>query len=380
LVAKSFADPSVEDFRREAHDWIVRTVPGEWRDHREELSYAEETDIRRQWDRELFAAGYAGLAWPERYGGRGAGVIEDFVFNEISAQLDAPEGFGRVGRLLVGPGLIAHGDPVLCDRFLPPMLRGEEVWCQGYSEPDAGSDLASLRTRAVRDGDVYRINGQKVWTSYAQYSHWCMLLARTGAADSRSRGLSLMLVPMRQPGVDVRPLRQISGGDEFNEVFFSDATTTADLLIGAENEGWQVSSTILTHERGVGFGAIALTALLKYVALIRQHCGTRSPVLAARLPDLATRVELLRWQMMRSIENIAQGRHDRKASSVLKVYWSELTQEIIHLAAYANCPVHGDYLRQKLLDHRSGTIVSGTSEVQRNIIGERVLGLPREGR
>lgn len=380
MPATSFADPSVAAFRNEVEDWLTKTIPSEWRDHRDEMSLAEENDIRRQWDKELYAAGFAGLSWPTRFGGRGLSVIEDYTFNEIAARMDAPEGFGRVGRLLVGPGLIALGNERLLDRFLLPMLKSDEVWCQGYSEPDAGSDLASLRTRAVRDGDKYVINGQKVWTSYAQYSDWCMLLARTGDKDSRSRGLSLMAVPMHQPGVEVRPLTQISGGDEFNEVFFSDATTSVDLLWGEENKGWQLSNTILTAERGVGFGAIALNQLHRYITLIRSHCGVNSATLGARLPELATKVELLRWQMMRSIEKTARGEHDPKSSSVLKVFWSELTQQIIHLMAYSRCPVHGDWLRQKLLDHRSGTIVSGTSEIQRNIIGERVLGLPREGR
>ncbi|WP_327002501.1 acyl-CoA dehydrogenase family protein [Dactylosporangium sp. NBC_01737] len=379
MPATSFADPAVDEFRREVTAWLTTAIPAEWRERRDHLTMDEEIEIRRAWDRQLFDAGYAGLSWPERFGGRGLGVVEDFTFNDIAARMDAPEGLGRVGRLLAGPAIIHHGTPEMCARFLPAILKGEENWCQGFSEPGAGSDLASLHTRAVRDGDVYRIQGQKVWTTYAQFSDWCLLLARTGAAGSRSRGLSLMLVPMRQPGVEVRPLINITGTHEFNEVFFDGAETSTDLLVGAEDEGWVVSGTILTHERGVGFGAIALNQLHGYLRLFTEHCAAHAPAIAARLPEFVTRVELLRWQMMRSLEKMAGGDASPRSSAVLKVTWSELVQEIVHLAAFGGCPEHTDLYRTRLLFHRASTIVSGTSEIQRNIIGERVLGLPREG-
>ena len=188
-----------------------------------------------------------------------------------------------------------------------------------------------------------------------------------------------MLVPMRQPGVEVRPLINITGTHEFNEVFFDGAETSTDLLVGAEGEGWAVSGTILTHERGVGFGAIALNQLHGYLRLFNEHCAAQSPAIAARLPEFTTRVELLRWQMMRSLEKIAGGDPSPRSSTVLKVTWSETVQEMVHLAAFAGCPQHTDLYRMRLLAHRASTIVSGTSEIQRNIIGERVLGLPREG-
>jgi alkylation response protein AidB-like acyl-CoA dehydrogenase len=379
VPATTFADPAVAEFRREVTAWLQKAIPTEWRERGDSLPMDEEIEIRRQWDRQLFDAGYAGLSWPEEFGGRGLGVIEDFTFNDVAARMDAPEGLGRVGRLLTGPAIIHHGTPEMCARFLPPILKGEEIWCQGFSEPGAGSDLASLRTRATRDGDVYRIEGQKVWTTYAQFSDWCLLLARTGDKDSRSRGISLMLVPMRQPGVEVRPLINITGTHEFNEVFFDGAQTTTDLLVGEENKGWAVSGTILTHERGVGFGAIALNQLHGYIRLFTEHCAAHAPAIAARLPEFTTRVELLRWQMMRSLEKMAGGNPDPRSSTVLKVTWSELVQEIVHVAAYAGCPVHSELYRNRLLFHRASTIVSGTSEIQRNIIGERVLGLPREG-
>jgi alkylation response protein AidB-like acyl-CoA dehydrogenase len=379
MPAKSFADPSVAEFGREVEAWLTKAIPAEWRDNREHITPDDEIEIRRQWDRELFNAGYAGLSWPVEFGGRGLGVIEDFTFNDIAARMDAPEGLGRVGRLLTGPAIMHYGTPEMRARYLPAILKGDEIWCQGFSEPSSGSDLASLRTRAVRDGDTYRVEGQKVWTSYAQYADWCILLARTGDKDSRSRGLSLMLLPMRQDGVDIRPLINITGTHEFNEVFFDGAQTSTDLLLGEENDGWTVSGTILTHERGVGFGAIAINQISGYIKLFSEHCAAESPYLAARLPELRTRFELLRWQMMRSLEKMAGGDNSPKSSSILKLTWSELTQQIIHLATYARCPVHSEYYRKRLLFHRASTIVSGTSEIQRNIIGERVLGLPREG-
>lgn len=379
-AARSLGEPSALEFRREVQRWLAAAIPEDWRRHRVEMPSHEIDEIRRNWDKELYKAGFAGLSWPSELGGRGLGVVEDYIFNEECATQHAPEGFGRVGRLLAGPGIIHHGTPAQRERFLPPMLRGDEIWCQGYSEPDAGSDLTSLRTRALRDGEDYIVDGQKVWTSFAQYADWCILLARTGEPGSGSRGISLLLLPMRQPGVTVHPLHQISGGEEFNEVFFDGARTGTEFLLGSENEGWRVANDILTHERGVGFGALALANLADYLDLLESHCASRDPTLDARVRAFRTRVELLRWQMLRNVELLARERDASRSGTVLKLYWSELTQEVVHTGAMCGCPTHGAYWRQKLLEVRASSIASGTSEILRNVVAERVLGLPREPR
>lgn len=378
--ARSLRDGSVVEFRREVQSWLSATIPREWRERRGEMTYDEVFEIRRNWDRELYKAGFAGLSWPTKYGGRGLGPIEEYVFNEECAIGHAPEGLGRVGRLLAGPGIVHHGSPEQRDRFLPSMLRGDEIWCQGYSEPDAGSDLTSLRTRAVRDGEHYVLDGQKVWTSFAQYSDWCILLARTGEPGSGSRGLSLLLVPMRQEGISVHPLQQISGGEEFNEVFFEAARTETRWLLGAENEGWRVANDILTHERGVGFGALALANLDDYLQILHRHCSAGRPALGEAVRTFHTKVELLRWQMLRNVELVALGRDASRTGTILKLYWSELTQDVVHAGAMSGCAEHGAYWRQKLLEVRASSIASGTSEILRNVVAERVLGLPREPR
>lgn len=378
--AASFNEPAARDFRREVTSWLAAAIPPEWRAHRSEMATEEIFDIRRAWDKELYKAGMAGLSWPTEHGGRGLGPVEEYIFNEQCALQHAPEGLGRVGRLLAGPGIVHHGTPEQRERFLPPMLRGDEIWCQGYSEPDAGSDLTSLRTRAVPDGDDYVVDGQKVWTSFAQYADWCILLTRTGEPGSGGRGLSLLLLPMRQPGVEVHPLHQISGGEEFNEVFFEAARTERRWLLGAENAGWQVANDILTHERGVGFGAIALANLGDYLDILEGHCAGAIPSLAGTAANYRTRTELLRWQMLRNVELLAGHRDASRVGTVLKLFWSELTQEVVHTGVQCGCLDHGSFWRQKLLEVRASTIASGTSEILRNVVAERVLGLPREPR
>ncbi len=375
-MATSFRDPSLERFRGAVNAWATRTAP----------AFAlpagagneRELEIRRGWEREVFRAGYSCLSWPTDLGGRGLGQIEEFVFAEECANVGAPEGLGRVGRLLAGPALFHHGSAEQRATFLPPIVEGTEIWCQGFSEPGAGSDLAAVQTTASRAGERYVVSGQKLWVSFGHYADWCLLLARTGPRESRHRGLSMFILPMRQRGVLVRSVRQISGRSEFVEVFADDAELPAAHRIGEEGEGWAVAMTILGAERGAGFGALALKTIGDDLAVLR-HCIGQPQDAGGAGPRLGARLHLLRWQIMRAIEKTAIGEDPLPSSSILKLTWSELSQEVVRRGFESGCPDHEDRWRTRLLEARELTIASGTSEIQRTIVAERVLGLPRDG-
>jgi alkylation response protein AidB-like acyl-CoA dehydrogenase len=378
-VISSFSSPDAAEYTKALDAWLDENVPAVWREHRGMLSEEEEVAVRREWDRQLYRAGYAGLTWPERFGGRGAGPVEEYLFYEASARHHAPEGFGRVGRLLVGPTLIAHGTDEQQARFLPGIIAGDEVGCQGFSEPGAGSDLAAVATRANRDGEAFVINGQKTWTSFAQYADWCILLARTGPPEARHHNLTMFLLDMHQPGVTTRRIKQISGKSEFNETFIDDVVVPAELVLGEVDRGWQVAMTVLTNERGAVEGANKYVELLEDVEMLR-HCMDRrtEPTGRSGLDRYQVLVEALRYQIMRAIESRADGDPDWFSKmAVLKVYWSELWQDITTSGLQTECAEHEPLWRFKYLSARAATIYSGTSEIQRNIIAERVLGLPR---
>ena len=372
--ARSFADPSLERFRIQARSWIDGAAAPFRIPPRDE---AHEIELRRAWEREVYGAGFSCLSWPISVGGQGLGELEEFVFAEESAAAGVPESLGRVGRLLAAPALFAHGTREQRARFLRPILEGTDIWCQGFSEPGAGSDLASLRTIATRVGDTYVLHGQKVWTSFALYSDWCLLLARTGDRDSRHKGLSLFALPMRQAGVRVRGIRQINGKSEFAEIFLDGATAALGDRIGDEGQGWTVAMTILGAERGSGFGAIALKTIQNDVAVLRGHCAKAREGGAPAAARLAIRLELLRWQIMRSIEKGAAGLDALPSSAILKLSWSELAQDVAREGFATGCSDHLEAWRSRELDTRETTIASGTSEIQRTVIAERVLGLPR---
>ena len=374
MAATSFQDPAVAAFRAEIRRWVTAAVP-RFRMPKG-IDEAAQMKIRRAWEGEIYRAGYNCLAWPTEFGGRNLGPIEELVFQEECIAADAPEPLGRVGRLLAAPGLFGHGTPEQRARFLPPILECREIWCQGFSEPNAGSDLASLRTAARRDGDRYLINGQKIWTSFGHYADWCLLLARTGDAASRHRGLTMFLVPMHQPGVRVRRIVQISGLAEFSEVFYDNAEVPLDCVLGAEGDGWRVAMTVLTAERGAGFAALALQNLTEILALLKDSAAGRAD-LAAKVAALDTRLSIVRWQIMRAIERMAAGRNATPSASILKLVWSELEQDMIRTGFETDCPRHRERWRFLELECRSSTIASGSSEIMRNVIAERVLGLPR---
>jgi alkylation response protein AidB-like acyl-CoA dehydrogenase len=374
----------LEEFRATVRAWLADNLSGDFaalrglggpgREH-------EAYDERIEWDRHLAAAGWTCLGWPVEHGGRGASIEERVVFHEEYARADAPARVSHFGEELLGPTLIALGTPEQQRRFLPPIRRVEELWCQGYSEPGAGSDLASVSTSAVRDGDEWVITGQKVWTSLAHLAQWCFAVVRTEPGSQRHQGLSYLLVPMDQPGVEVRPIEQLTGGSEFNEVFFTAARTSADLVVGAPGDGWRVAMTTLGFERGaatlgqqVGFRR-ELDAL---VELARKTGALADPVLREKLTRARIGLDVMRWHALRTI--------DGDGASVTKLVWAnwhrglgELAMEVLGAAGMATPDGLSEWQRLFLFT-RADTIYGGSNEIQRNIIAERVLGLPREAR
>lgn len=372
--ASSFLDPSVARFRAEVRDWLTPLAPRYFQN----IMAGDLADIklRRSWEDEVIRAGWNCLSWPTEHGGRGLGVIEDFVFAEECALAGVPEGLGRVGRLLAAPALLHHGSEEQRSRFLPRILRQEDIWCQGFSEPNAGSDLAGLQTVARRDGDVYLVNGQKIWTSFGHYADWCLLLARTCPQAPRHRGLTMFAMPMHQPGVQPRQIRQITGNSEFAEVFYDDAKVPMDCRIGAEGDGWQVAMTVLTAERGAGFAALALNRLNEMIQILGHCARGRHAALVAR-DRLQDCIEVTRWHVMRAVETTAANRNSVPVRSIMHLLTSELAQETVRSGFEFSCPEHLDLWRFLEMDARPGTIASGSAEIQRNIISERVLGLPK---
>ena len=337
------------------------------------------------------SVGPAGPVWagPRSGAGEGATVSEQVIWNEEYVRADAPARVGVFGEGLLGPTLIAYGTEAQKRRFLGPIQRGTELWCQGYSEPDAGSDLAAVKTRAVLDGDEWVLTGQKVWTSFAQWSDWCFVVARTNPDAPKHKGLSYLLVPMDQPGVEVRPITQITGTSEFNEVFFDGARTGADLVVGDVNDGWRVALATLAFERGVGLlGTILgfrreLDGLLE---LARRRGRSTDPVLRQRLAESWARLAIFRLNTLRSLTGV-EGPVAPPEASIAKLFWAtwhrdfgELAMDVLGADAMATdgSDPDGVELQRSFLFSRSDTIYGGSNQIQRNIIGERVLGLPPE--
>lgn len=384
-----------EAFRAVVREWLGAHVVGEFAELKGRGGPGDEEvgfDIRVAWEQLLGQAGWIGLGWPVEHGGRGASVSQQIIWAEEYTRFQAPARVNHMGENLLAPTLIAYATPEVCARFLPGIAAGTERWCQGYSEPDAGSDLANVKTRAVLDGDEWVVNGQKVWTSLAHVSHWCFVVARTEAGSERHKGLSFLLVPMDQPGVEVRPIVQITGGGEFNETFFSDARTPADLIVGAPGEGWAVAMGLLGFERGISTLAqqVGFERELQHtLELARARGLDRDPVIRQRLAAAHTGLQLLKWNASRSMN--AKGVPGPEAS-ISKLFWGtwhrdlgELIMDIMGPDAQVCPPAAADpdaeyplSLEQKLfLFTRSDTIYGGSNEIQRNVLAERVLGLPR---
>ena len=390
--------PEDRVFRQATHRWLEAHIP---RDEPTTLP------ARRAWHRQLYEAGCVGMGWPVAYGGRGATPLQQAIVADEMARTNAPPPINPLGIAIVGPTIIAHGTEAQRQRYLRKILTAEELWCQLYSEPNAGSDLASLRTRAEDRGDHFRVSGQKIWTSGGLIADWGLLLARTDTAVAKHRGISCFLISMRQPGVEVRPLRQLTGAEDFSEVFLNDARVEQADLVGRLGQGWEIAQTTLSYERGgsslarVTRYAAAFHQLIKAVRTLER--GGRplleDPVVRAKLGRAYADLEVQRYSALRILSALQKGESPGAAASITKLSYSEfekryheLVQEILGPWGQAMSGVAADFAEvdsssgqpgtwaTAFLWSRAGTIYAGSSEIQKNIIGERVLGLPKEAR
>jgi alkylation response protein AidB-like acyl-CoA dehydrogenase len=386
--------PAQQAFRAELRAWLEANVPARWGEG-EFATLAEEVAFLQAWQRRLSDAGWVGIHWPRAYGGRGASAVEHYILQEEMAAARAPEIINRIGVNLVGPTLIAHGTEAQKRRFLPAILPADELWCQLFSEPGAGSDLTALRTRAERRGDAWVVRGQKVWTSYAQFARWGILLARTDPSAPKAKGIGFFLCDMRAPGVTVRPLRQMTGGEEFNEVFLEDVVIPAEHLVGGAGDGWAIASTTLAHERGTSPRQLVIHRMLlgDLLALARAGVDGGAPraserVVRQRLAQHLIEVEITRLNNLRTLTRLERRQPLGAESSFIKLFWSEMSQrlhdtmmDLLGPAGLCWQPgpraVAGGRLTRSYLYYRAASLFAGTSEIQRNILAERVLGLPR---
>jgi alkylation response protein AidB-like acyl-CoA dehydrogenase len=376
--------PAEQDFRDELRQWLSENHPGE-----EPAGDEAAFQFRRDWQRKLNQAGWAGVSWPKEYGGRGATLIEQAIFNEEVVRLKLPSVANVLGIAMGGPTVIAHGSEEQKQRYLPAILSAEEIWCQGFSEPESGSDLASLKTRAVRDGDEWVVTGQKVWTTFAHHAKWCMLVARTNPDAPKHQGLTYFLMDMEQDAVQVRPLRQITGEAEFNELFIEEARIPDENIVGGEGNGWAVAITTLMHERfTLAFGLqmaaqIALGQLRERAQELPWEDGrpaSEDPVIRQRLAQLMIEAEVLRLNAYRGLTAVMRHGVPGPEGSLGKWHWSEVNQSLAELAMDMAGPralLAEDEWTYRFLRARANSIEGGTSEILKNIVAERVLGLPR---
>lgn len=385
-----------EAFRQEVADWLGEHLCGAFEPLRfrggpgDEHMFPEE---RKAWERELAKGGWIGLGWPSAYGGRGLSISQQVIFYEEYARAGGPGRMGHIGEGLIGPTLVAFGSDQQRARFLPGILEGREFWCQGYSEPSAGSDLAAVKTRARFDEALgkWLINGQKVWTSLAHESDWCFVLARTDPDARGHHGLSFLLVPMEQPGISVRPIQQITGTSEFNEVFFDDAETDASCMIGAPGDGWRIAMALLGFERGVstlGQQMQFQNELDEVLSIAKANGTADDPLIRQRLAQAWAGLRVLRYNSLRMLSGPQDGTLRREAT-IYKLAWSTWHVELGKLAMdvlgpqaeiLEGAPYALSRLQSLFLFTRADTIYGGSNEIQRNIIAERALGMPREPR
>ena len=384
-------------FRDEVRAWIEANLPQGWGQpgFHEPRTFEERHAFARDWERKLAEAGWAGISWPKEYGGRGATLMQQIVFHQEMARARAPQIFiNFVGINLAGPTIMFHGSEEQKKRYLPPILSMEEVWCQGFSEPNAGSDLANVQTRADLKDDHFVVNGQKIWTSFAHVADWCLLLCRTDQQAAKHKGLSYLLVDMKTPGIEPRPLKQITGDAEFNEVFFTDVIVPRENLLGELGMGWTYANTTLSHERGPAFLAHqirfrnSLTDLMEMSkrlerdgAPISEHPAYRQKIAAAY-----AEVEIMRAIGLRLVTSIMRTGRPGTEGSVAKLYWSHLVRRMTELGLSItgesalldgdDAEMRGAWQRGYLMSFAQ-TIAAGSSEIQKNIISERVLGMPR---
>ncbi|HMG40362.1 MAG TPA: acyl-CoA dehydrogenase family protein [Acidimicrobiales bacterium] len=380
-------------FRDDVRAWLRANLPWEWGvglpPKHDDLG--DEVAFGRTWQAKLAGEHLVGVTWPEAYGGRGAGPLEHFIVQEELARARAPELVGRIGVNLAGPTLLAHGTDEQQTRWLPRILDARDLWCQLFSEPDAGSDLTGLRTRATPVDGGWRLDGQKVWTSYAQFADWGICLARTDPDAPKRAGISFFAVDMSAPGVEVRPLVQLTGEAEFNEVFLTDVFVPTDQLVGRLNEGWKVANSTLSHERGTNPRQLVIHVQL-VEELLRRALADGSyddPRLRQQLMQSFVEVRLFQLNNWRSLSRLAKGREPGPEGSTLKLYWSEMSQRFHDVVMAVLGPASplwrgadgnpGDGAWQRSwLYYQAASIWAGTNEIQRTIVGERVLGLPRD--
>jgi len=398
--------PEAEAYRRGVRRFLSEHLPAGWRGLGG-LSPDEVPGFVAWWRETLRDHGFLAVSWPAEYGGGGLGPLEEVVLAEELTRAGVPGGGPNdsFGIQMVGNTILTCGTEQQRRHFLPRIVSGEDRWCQGYSEPDAGSDLANLSCRAVRDGDEWVIDGQKIWTSAAHLANWMFLLVRTDPGAPKHRGITFLLVPMGQPGVEVRPIRMITGQSEFNEVFFTGARTALGNVVGEVNGGWAVAMTLLGFERGQAAATLPLrfrAELDRLLALAAERGATGDPVTRQRLAQCYSQVEIMRYLGYRALTSFLRGSRPGPEGSIFKLYWSEyhrrvteLAMDILGLDGLAptgrwptsafqtddpGAPNSTASWAGTFLNARAGTIYAGTSQVQRNILGEMVLGLPREPR
>jgi alkylation response protein AidB-like acyl-CoA dehydrogenase len=391
------ATQDLEEFRRELRGWLASNIPNELRpENAAQLLETERVPRLRAWQAKLAEARWVGITWPVEYGGRGASIPEQIVYTEEMARAGAPEVVGSLGIGIAGPPLIAYGTEEQRRRFARRILTAEDLWCFGFSEPSAGSDLASLRTKAILEGDSFVLNGQKVWTTLAHHADWCMVLCRTDPESARRKGISCLLVDMKSPGITVRPLRQMGGQAEFNEVFFENVRVPRDNLLGELNNGWQIATAALQNERGILYVVemqILLTkgrdALMRWA---RERGATRDPVTRQALADIYLGVETFRHTCQRTLHKLLRMGMPGPEASIIKLHWTELTQTMprVGMSILGAAGLLYDtpqpnsqrfnpaqWLQGAFLGAPAASIASGTSEIMRGIIAMQVLGLPR---
>jgi alkylation response protein AidB-like acyl-CoA dehydrogenase len=370
--------PSEESFRDELRTWLDANHPG-----REPEGDDAGFTFRRAWQRKLHDAGWAGVSWPTEYGGRGATLVEQAIYNEEFVRAQAPSAANVLGLAMGGPTVIAHGSEEQKRRYLEPILSAEEIWCQGFSEPGSGSDLASVKTKAVRDGDDWLVTGQKVWTTLAHHAKWCMLVARTDPDAPKHQGLTYFLMDMEQDAIQVRPLRQITGEAEFNELFMEEARIPDDNIIGGEGNGWAVAITTLMHERATlafGLQVAVKLSLRQLIDEANESGACADPQVRDRLAQLYIEAEVLRLNAYRGLTAIMRNGVPGPEGSLGKWQWAEVNQALTELAMDVRGPravLQDDTWTYRFLRARANSIEGGTTEILKNIVAERVLGLPR---
>lgn len=387
----------LENYRDQVREWLESSLPEWWNNYTDRMIDKDRyNDFLKTWDRNLYKGGYSGISWPTEYGGQGKSVLKEMVFEEEVGRLDAPRGYNFLGKILLGPTLLAYGTENQKKSFLPRIIKSEDIWCQGFSEPNAGSDLASLLTKAELENDEWVINGQKVWTTEAQNSNWCFILARTDFSGPKHKGITYFLVPMDAEGVSIRPLKKITGEEGFNEIFFDDVRISKDNYIGGLNEGWKVAMTTLAFERGIlALGRQArfqkeFEKAIDYVGKSKFTNGDdikNNHYFRQKFAQSFLELRIMRYHSLKTISDYIN--NDGKLGpemSLQKLYWSEMRSRLgnllmevqggnVYLAEEDS--LSADYFTNIYFTTRGETIYAGTSQIQRNIIAEKALNLPR---